>query len=164
MLRQIQKKVDKQFLCQVVFIPIESVHNGPTADDCEMFCDRQQQNDYTDDAFDHTASFHSVEEVNPYPLSTTYEEMEDIRVLNSLLGDEWSLDLADDLSTSDASDWTAEGNQCPTHEFVWDTSGSHNNDSTERYDSTLDGESTDVRALRNQLWKASLKRSLFRGD
>jgi hypothetical protein len=92
-------------------------------------------------------------EYAPYPIDSTEEEIEDWNELEAELGQSWSVDVAKNLcDQSNKNDSTENGMNEEVGEI--NTQVTPNNSFSE-------GESSEVRQLRNQLWKQSLKTSLF---
>jgi hypothetical protein len=93
----------------------------------------------------------TTEIFTPYPFDRqTREEIENFRQLGLSFGEDWSLQLADEVTCSEEmsiiTDFADEGFADPTPQ-VTASSG---------FD-----ESDEVKAMRNRLWKQSLKTSMF---
>lgn len=95
---------------------------------------------------------------DPYPITSTNKEMLDCKDLNNSFGENWSEQLADDLSNCDKGTSEVSDDE---RSFSGDDDNDNNSSSEEQPKPEPIPEPPEIRAKRNMLWKQSLKASLF---
>lgn len=98
------------------------------------------------------------DEISPYPLEKTDAELDERKELEVELGQDWSLKLAANLSSSPSNEAKVHEEKSPINNNVG-SSRVHSGSVTTAVGSD---ETRNIRNMRNALWKSSLKIGLFR--
>lgn len=98
-------------------------------------------------------------DLTPYPYDPTNEELEDWdHLLKDSFGDNWSLHLAAELSSCEMS---IDGNCSDDECYEFSEFDEDDQDSSEHHAAEISMEDPKISAMRNLLWKQSLKPSIF---